>query len=71
MTRYIKTLTIILFFVIKSSEAFSQCTNFEIIADKTGVCSPAVIKYYVTNAPIGSLFEWDIAVERKSLKLMI
>jgi len=61
MTRYVKTSTLILFFVINSSGAFSQCTNFVIIADKTGICAPAVIKYYVANAPSGSLFEWDIA----------
>ena len=64
MTRHVKTSTLILFFVINSSGAFSQCTNFEIIADKTGVCAPASIKYYVANAPSGSLFEWTVTLLR-------
>ena len=38
-----------------------QCVNFEIKVKKLDACAPEVIKYYVTNAPYGSLFEWDIA----------
>jgi hypothetical protein len=40
----------------------AQCANFEIKVSKLDACAPEVIKYYVTNAPAGSLFEWDIAV---------
>lgn len=41
--------------------ASAQCTNLDIVASKTDACAPEVIMYYVTNAPDGSLFEWEIA----------
>ena len=42
-------------------QSLAQCANFEIKVNKLDACAPEVIKYYVTNAPAGSLFEWDIA----------
>ena len=42
-------------------QSLAQCANFEIRVNKLDACAPEVIKYYVTNASAGSLFEWDIA----------
>ena len=64
MTRLLNTLFINLLtflLIISGLETFAQCANFEIVYNKTDVCAPEVIKYYVTNAPSGSLFEWDVA----------
>lgn len=61
MTGRLKTLLCLLFLFFNFLNASAQCTNLEIVASKTDACAPEVIMYYVTNAPDGSLFEWEIA----------
>lgn len=53
-------ITIFLYFFSFTS-GFSQCGSFNIVANKTSACAPQVVKYYVNNAPDGTLFEWEIA----------
>lgn len=61
MTGRLKTLLCLLFLFFNFLNASAQCTNLDIVASKTDACAPEVIMYYVTNAPDGSLFEWEIA----------
>ncbi len=61
MAGRLKTLLCLLFLFFNFLNASAQCTNLDIVASKTDACAPEVIMYYVTNAPDGSLFEWEIA----------
>ncbi len=40
--------------------ALSQCTNFQISANKTNVCAPDIIRFDVLNAVAGSTYEWNV-----------
>ncbi|MGV3596274.1 MAG: PKD domain-containing protein [Bacteroidota bacterium] len=37
----------------------AQCTGIDFYASETSVCAPRSVKFFSTNVPVGSTFEWN------------
>jgi len=40
--------------------SYSQCSDFQIVADKSNVCAPNIVGFHVENAVAGSSYEWNV-----------
>jgi len=40
--------------------SYSQCSDFQIIANKSSVCAPDIVRFRVANAISGSTYEWNV-----------
>ena len=40
--------------------SFAQCSGFQIVANKTSVCAPDIIRFQVLNPVAGSTYEWNV-----------
>jgi gliding motility-associated-like protein len=40
--------------------SYSQCSDFQVIANETSVCAPDIVRFQVSNSIAGSTYEWDV-----------
>lgn len=55
--KYFLFMTLMCFF---ARTAFSQCSGFQIVANKSSVCAPDIIRFHILNPVAGSTYEWDV-----------
>ena len=55
-----KHLFLLFFLTLFGPSLFAQCSGFQIVADKSSVCAPEIIRYQLLNPVAGSTYEWNV-----------
>ncbi|PCJ67925.1 MAG: hypothetical protein COA58_01950 [Bacteroidetes bacterium] len=55
-----KKLQYLVFLCFLTTQAYSQCPDFQIVANKSSVCAPEIIRFEVLNSVAGSAYEWNV-----------
>jgi gliding motility-associated-like protein len=57
---YAKIFLTFVFNCIISYQSIAQCSSFKIIADKSNICTPDIIRFHVQNPVLGSSYAWNL-----------
>lgn len=57
---HVKKLLFLTFLCLIARFSFAQCSGFQIIADKSNICAPDIIRFQVLNPVAGSTYEWNV-----------